>query len=235
MLRIDKLCVSYGHIRALVDVSLEIPAGAFVAIVGANGAGKSTLFKAVSGTVPAQSGQLEFDGHDLSTITPARRAQLGIAHVPEGRQVFRSLSVFENLEMGAQTAVAQRAFKTTLDQIYSLFPRLAERATQLAGTLSGGEQQMVAIARGLASKPKLLMLDEPSMGLAPAVADAIFERIEQVHRESGMTVLLVEQRVAEALHSCSYGYVLESGRVALEGTKEVLNSNPRIKEAYLGM
>lgn len=235
MLRIDKLCVSYGHIRALVDVSLEIPAGAFVAIVGANGAGKSTLFKAVSGTVPAQSGQLDFDGHDLSTITPARRAQLGIAHVPEGRQVFRSLSVFENLEMGAQTAVAQRAFKTTLDQIYSLFPRLAERATQLAGTLSGGEQQMVAIARGLASKPKLLMLDEPSMGLAPTVADAIFERIEQVHRESGMTVLLVEQRVAEALHSCSYGYVLESGRVALEGTKEVLNSNPRIKEAYLGM
>ena len=235
MLRINHLCVSYGHIQALVDVSLDIPTGAFVAIVGANGAGKSTLFKAVSGTVPTQSGQLEFDGHDLSKVTSAMRAQLGIAHVPEGRQVFRSLSVLENLEMGAQTATAQRAFKTTLDQIYTLFPRLAERATQLAGTLSGGEQQMVAIARGLASKPKLLMLDEPSMGLAPAVADAIFERIEQVHRESGMAVLLVEQRVAEALHSCSYGYVLESGRVALEGTKQILNSNPRIKEAFLGM
>lgn len=235
MLRINQLCVSYGDIRALVDINLEVQAGAFVAIVGANGAGKSTLFKAISGTVPMLSGQLEFDGHDLSKIAPAQRAQLGIAHVPEGRQVFRSLTVLENLEMGAQTAHARQSFKVTLEQIYSLFPRLAERPTQLAGTLSGGEQQMVAIGRGLASKPKLLMLDEPSMGLAPAVADAIFECIEQVHRESGMTLLLVEQRVAEALHACNYGYVLESGRIALEGSHDILISNPRIKEAYLGM
>ena len=235
MLRISQLSVSYGDIRALAGVSLEVKAGAFVAIVGANGAGKSTLFKAISGTVPIVSGQLEFDGHDLGKIAPAQRAQLGIAHVPEGRQVFRSMTVLENLEMGAQTLHARQAFKATLDQIYKLFPRLAERPTQLAGTLSGGEQQMVAIARGLASRPKLLMLDEPSMGLAPAVADAIFERIEQVHRENGMTVLLVEQRVAEALHSCNYGYVLESGRIALEGTQDILVSNPRIKEAYLGM
>ena len=235
MLRISQLCVSYGHIRALRNVDLSVRAGAFVAIVGANGAGKSTLFKAISGTVPIVSGQLEFDGHDLSKIAPAQRAQLGIAHVPEGRQVFRGLSVLENLEMGAQTLQARQAFKATLEQIYTLFPRLAERPTQLAGTLSGGEQQMVAIARGLASKPKLLMLDEPSMGLAPAVADAIFERIEQVHRDNGLTVLLVEQRVAEALHSCSYGYVLESGRIALEGSQDILVSNPRIKEAYLGM
>lgn len=235
MLRISQLSVSYGDIQALADVSLEVKAGAFVAIVGANGAGKSTLFKAISGTVPIVSGELAFDGHDLSKIAPAARAQLGIAHVPEGRQVFRSMTVLENLEMGAQTLHARQAFKATLDQIYTLFPRLAERPTQLAGTLSGGEQQMVAIARGLASKPKLLMLDEPSMGLAPAVADAIFERIEQVHRENGMTVLLVEQRVAEALHSCSYGYVLESGRIALEGTQDILVSNPRIKQAYLGM
>ena len=235
MLLINELSVSYGDIRALAGISLEVKAGAFVAIVGANGAGKSTLFKAISGTVPIASGQLTFDGHDLSKIAPAARAQLGIAHVPEGRQVFRSLTVLENLEMGAQTLHARQAFKASLDQIYTLFPRLAERPTQLAGTLSGGEQQMVAIARGLASKPKLLMLDEPSMGLAPAVADAIFERIEQVHRENGMTVLLVEQRVAEALHSCSYGYVLESGRIALEGTQDVLVSNPRIKQAYLGM
>ena len=235
MLRISQLSVSYGDIRALAGVSLLVKAGAFVAIVGANGAGKSTLFKAISGTVPIGSGQLEFDGHDLGKIAPAARAQLGIAHVPEGRQVFRSMTVLENLEMGAQTLHARQAFKATLDQIYTLFPRLAERPTQLAGTLSGGEQQMVAIARGLASRPKLLMLDEPSMGLAPAVADAIFERIEQVHRENGMTVLLVEQRVAEALHSCSYGYVLESGRIALEGTQDVLISNPRIKQAYLGM
>ena len=235
MLRINQLSVAYGDIRALAGVSLEVKAGAFVAIVGANGAGKSTLFKAISGTVPIASGQLTFDGHDLSKIAPAARAQLGIAHVPEGRQVFRSLTVLENLEMGAQTLAARQAFKGSLDQIYALFPRLAERPNQLAGTLSGGEQQMVAIARGLASKPKLLMLDEPSMGLAPAVADAIFERIEQVHRENGMTVLLVEQRVAEALHSCSYGYVLESGRIALEGAQDVLISNPRIKQAYLGM
>ena len=235
MLRISQLFVSYGDIRALAGVSLEVKAGAFVAIVGANGAGKSTLFKAISGTVPIVSGQLEFDGHDLSKVAPAARAQLGIAHVPEGRQVFRSMTVLENLEMGAQTLHARQAFNATLDQIYTLFPRLAERPNQLAGTLSGGEQQMVAIARALASKPKLLMLDEPSMGLAPAVADAIFERIEQVHRENGMTVLLVEQRVAEALHSCSYGYVLESGRIALEGTQDILVSNPRIKQAYLGM
>ena len=235
MLRIDQLCVSYGDIRALAGVSLEVRAGAFVAIVGANGAGKSTLFKAISGTVPTLSGQVEFDGHDLAKISPAGRAQLGIAHVPEGRQVFRGMTVLENLEMGAQAAHARKAFKATLAQIYTLFPRLAERPAQLAGTLSGGEQQMVAIARGLASKPKLLMLDEPSMGLAPAVADAIFECIEQVHRDNGMTVLLVEQRVAEALHSCSYGYVLESGRIALEGTQDVLVSNPRIKQAYLGM
>ena len=235
MLRINQLCVSYGDLHALVNVSLEVKAGAFVAIVGANGAGKSTLFKAISGTVPTLSGQLEFDGHDLSTIAAPQRALLGIAHVPEGRQVFRSLTVLENLEMGAQTPAARQAFGATLEQVYTLFPRLAERSGQLAGTLSGGEQQMVAIGRGLASRPKLLMLDEPSMGLAPAVADAIFERIEQVHRDSGMAVLLVEQRVAEALHACSYGYVLESGRMALEGTHDVLISNPRIKQAYLGM
>lgn len=235
MLRVNRLSVSYGDIRALTSVSLEVKAGAFVAIVGANGAGKSTLFKAISGTVPSVSGELTFDGHNLSKIAPAARARLGIAHVPEGRQVFRGLTVLENLEMGAQTLRARQAFKTSLDQIYTLFPRLAERHTQLAGTLSGGEQQMVAIARGLASKPKLLMLDEPSMGLAPAVADAIFERIEQVHRDNGLTVLLVEQRVAEALHSCSYGYVLESGRIALEGAQDMLISNPRIKQAYLGM
>ena len=235
MLSINQLCVSYGDIRALVDIRLEVQDGAFVAIVGANGAGKSTLFKAISGTVPILSGQLVFNGQDLTKMTPAARALLGIAHVPEGRQVFRGLSVLENLEMGAQTRAARNAFKTTLDQIYRLFPRLAERASQLAGTLSGGEQQMVAIGRGLASLPKLLMLDEPSMGLAPAVADAIFERIEEVHRDSGVSVLLVEQRVAEALHSCSYGYVLESGRIALEGTHETLTSNPRIKQAFLGM
>ncbi len=235
MLKINQLCVSYGDLQALVDVGIEVQAGAFVAIVGANGAGKTTLFKSISGTVPVRSGQIEFDGHDLSTVAPADRARLGIAHVPEGRQVFSGLTVLENLEMGAQTPHARARLKVSLDHIYALFPRLAERSRQLAGTLSGGEQQMVAIGRGLASIPKLLMFDEPSMGLAPAVADAIFDRIEQVHRESGTAILLVEQRVAEALHACSYGYVLESGRIALEGPHETLVSNPRIKAAYLGM
>jgi branched-chain amino acid transport system ATP-binding protein len=236
MLQINGLCVSYGDLRALVDINVQVAEGAFVAIVGSNGAGKSTLFKAISGTVPLSRGQILFDGQDLSQLnTPAQRALLGIAHVPEGRQVFGSLTVRENLEMGTQTAQARQAFPETLAQIHALFPRLAERAGQLAGTLSGGEQQMVAIGRGLASRPKLLMLDEPSMGLAPAVADAIFERIEQVHREHGVTVLLVEQRVAEALSTCDYGYVLESGRIVMEGTHDTLQRNPDIKKAYLGM
>lgn len=236
MLKIKNLSASYGDLHALVDVSIEVPKGAFVAIVGANGAGKSTLFKAISGTVPLAKGEIQFDGQDLLRLrTPAQRALQGIAHVPEGRQVFGSLTVRENLEMGAQTPDARRNFPATLDQIHTLFPRLAERADQLAGTLSGGEQQMVAIGRGLASRPKLLMLDEPSMGLAPAVADAIFERIQQVHEDHGLTVLLVEQRVAEALSTCDYGYVLASGRVVMEGTHDALQQNADIKKAYLGM
>ena len=236
MLQVEGLHVSYGDVNALVDVHVKVADGALVAIVGANGAGKSTLFKAISGSVPVKAGRIVFDGEDLTSVrSPADRALRGIAHVPEGRQVFSSLTVLENLEMGAQSSQARKQFPETLQQIYALFPRLQERSQQLAGTLSGGEQQMVAIGRGLASRPKLLMLDEPSMGLAPAVADAIFERIEQVHRENGVTVLLVEQRVAEALEACDYGYVLETGRVAMEGTHETLVKNADIKKAYLGM
>jgi len=235
MLRIEALCVSYGDLMALQDVAIHVASGAFVTIVGANGAGKTTLFKSISGVIPTRSGSMTFEGRDVLAVNPAQRAQLGIAHVPEGRQVFSSLTVLENLEMGAQTAQARRAWRSSLDLIYTLFPRLAERSGQLAGTLSGGEQQMVAIGRGLASCPKLLMLDEPSMGLAPTVADAIFECIERIHRESGMAVLLVEQRVAEALHACNYGYVLESGRIALQGDHDAMINDPRIKQAYLGM
>jgi branched-chain amino acid transport system ATP-binding protein len=236
MLRVEGLHVSYGDLNALVDVSVEVATGALVAIVGANGAGKSTLFKAISGTVPLKAGRILFEGQDLARLrSPAERALQGIAHVPEGRQVFSSLTVLENLEMGAQTPASRKQWPQTLEQIHSLFPRLKERAAQLAGTLSGGEQQMVAIGRGLASRPKLLMLDEPSMGLAPAVADAIFERIEQVHRENGLTVLLVEQRVAEALETCDYGYVLETGRIAMQGTHETLVRDTDIKKVYLGM
>ena len=235
MLRIDGLNVAYGGLKALVDVSLAVEAGQFVAIVGPNGAGKTTLFKTVSGTVRPTAGRITFEGRDLLAVPPPERAHLGIAHVPEGRQVFRSLSVLENLEMGAVPERGRAGWSRNLEQIYALFPVLEERQDQPAGTLSGGEQQMLAIGRGLASSPRLLLLDEPSMGLAPMLADLIFGRIEEIHRQSGLTVLLVEQRVAEALGACNYGYVLESGRLVLEGTHDALLADERVKRAYLGM
>jgi branched-chain amino acid transport system ATP-binding protein len=235
VLQIESLSVAYGGLRALDDVSLGVGAGQFVAIVGPNGAGKTTLFKAISGTVPALSGRVVYQGRDLLAMPPSQRAHLGIAHVPEGRQVFRSMTVLENLEMGAYLPAGRAAWRRNLERILALFPVLADRRSQLAGTLSGGEQQMVAIGRGLASSPQLLLLDEPSMGLAPTVADQIFERIEQIHREDGITILLVEQRVGEALQSCDLGYVLEAGRVALHGPQQVLLADDRVRKAYLGM
>lgn len=235
MLQISDLHVAYGGLHALAGVDLDVDSGRFVAIVGPNGAGKTTLFKSISGTVPLQAGRISFDGMDLARLAAADRPALGIAHVPEGRQVFRGLTVQENLEMGAQTRQARREWPKSRELIFGLFPRLAERASQPAGLLSGGEQQMLAIGRGLASCPRLLMLDEPSMGLAPAVADAIFEMVERIHQERAISVLLVEQRVAEALEACDYGYVLESGRIVLEGTHADLVSDPTVKRAYLGM
>ncbi len=235
MLSITGLSVSYGGLRALSDVSLHVGQAQFVTVVGANGAGKSTLFKAISGVVPAQSGAIRFDGEDLLAMPAARRAHLGIAHVPEGRQVFKAMTVRENLELGANTKAGQRDWPRMLERIHSLFPILHDRAGQYAGTLSGGEQQMLAIGRGLASAPRLLMLDEPSMGLAPAVADMIFERISQIHREDGLTILLVEQRVAEALELCDRGFVLETGRVVLDGPFETLMADDRIRKSYLGL
>jgi branched-chain amino acid transport system ATP-binding protein len=235
VLQIEGLSVAYGGLQALVEVSLSVEAGRFVAIVGPNGAGKTTLFKAVSGTVTPASGRILFDGEDLLAVAPARRAHLGIAHVPEGRQVFKTLSVLENLEMGALPRRGRAEWARNLEQIYALFPVLAERRDQPAGTLSGGEQQMLAIGRGLASSPRLLLLDEPSMGLAPMLADLIFSRIEEIHRQSGLTVLLVEQRVAEALSASDYGYVLESGRLVLEGSHDMLLADEKVKRAYLGM
>ncbi len=235
MLKIEGLSVFYDGLCALEAVHLEINTGEFVAVVGPNGAGKTTLFKAISGVIPTAAGSLHYNGTDLALTEPHLRASLGIAHVPEGRQVFPSLSVFENLQMGAQTAAARHAWKQSIDFIYAMFPRLAERSKQAAGTLSGGEQQMVAIGRGLASTPKLLMLDEPSMGLAPAVADQIFECIQRIHREQGISILLVEQRVGEALESCDRGYVLESGRMVMSGTHEELMRDSRIKKSYLGL
>ncbi len=235
MLRLENISVSYGGLRALDGVNLTVGQGEFVAIVGPNGAGKTTLFRAISGIVPLVSGSMHYADRDLGATAPHLRAGLGIAHVPEGRQVFPSLSVLENLEMGAQTREARDEWPRSLAFIHALFPRLAERAKQAAGTLSGGEQQMLAIGRGLASKPRLLLLDEPSMGLAPTIADQIFECIERVHREQGIGILLVEQRVAEALETCDRGYVLESGRIVLEGTHQTLMQDSRIKKAYLGL
>jgi branched-chain amino acid transport system ATP-binding protein len=235
MLAIDDLTVTYGGLAALSGVSLAVAEGQFVAIVGPNGAGKTTLFKAISGTVEPAAGRITYEGRDLLGIPAWQRAHLGIAHVPEGRQVFATLTVLENLEMGAYPQNGRGTWARNIERIFALFPVLAERCDQLAGTLSGGEQQMLAIGRGIASAPRLMLLDEPSMGLAPAVADQIFDRIAALNREDRLTLLLVEQRVAEALESCDYGYVLETGRVVLEGRHEALISDDRIRRAYLGM
>ena len=235
MLKLDGISAGYSAISVLNGVSIEVGAGEFVSVVGPNGAGKSTMFKRISGTVRPRTGTIKFEDIDLVAVAPSRRAHLGIAHVPEGRQVFPSLTVMENLEMGAYTEAGRRHWRTNIERIFSLFPVLAERSNQFAGTLSGGEQQMLAIGRGLASSPKLLMLDEPSMGLAPAVADFIFERLIEIRRQTELTILLVEQRVAEALESANHGYVLEAGRVVLEGTSETLRADDRVRAAYLGM
>lgn len=235
MLEVADLSAGYAGVPALRAVSMRVARGEFVAIVGPNGAGKTTLFKALSGVVETLGGAARFEDQDLLAVPAPARAHLGIAHVPEGRQVFASLTVFENLEMGAYTAQGARAFRGNLERIYSWFPVLAARAKTQAGALSGGQQQMLAIARGLASAPKLLMLDEPSMGLAPAVADEIFERIVAIHSGGGVAILLVEQRVAEALHFADRGYVLEGGRVVLEGGHDELSRNDRVRQAYLGM
>ncbi len=235
MLSLEAVSASYGAIRALAGVSLRVEEGQFVAIVGPNGAGKTTLFKTISGQVVPTRGKITFEGRDLLAVAPKDRAHLGIAHVPEGRQVFKNLTVYENLEMGASTARGRAAWKHSLERCYALFPILAERRQQLAGTLSGGQQQMVAIGRGLASAPRLLLLDEPSMGLAPIVAEMIFERIEQIHRDERLTIMLVEQRVAEALEPCDWAYVLEAGHCVVDGAPATLVKDPRIREAYLGV
>ncbi|MDA8253989.1 MAG: ABC transporter ATP-binding protein [Rhodospirillales bacterium] len=234
MLEIDGLSVSYGGLSALRGVSLHCRRGEFVSIIGPNGAGKTTLFKAISGIVTPRLGAIRFNGVDLLGVAPSRRPHLGIAHVPEGRQVFPSLTVLENLEMGAFTDEGRRRWRENIDYIYTLFPVLAERRRQFAGTLSGGEQQMLAIGRGLAAAPAMIMLDEPSMGLSPATADIIFERIVDARKQRNLTVLLVEQRAVEALQTCDHGYVLESGTIALEGAHDQLLANDRVRRAYLG-
>jgi branched-chain amino acid transport system ATP-binding protein len=218
----------------LSGVSLDVEEGQLVAVVGPNGAGKTTLFKTISGVVTPLAGEIVYKGRSLLAVPSYDRAKLGIAHVPEGRQVFASMTVMENLEMGAYARRDRRRQPDLLPSIIEIFPILAERRQQLAGTLSGGEQQMLAIARGLASAPDLLMLDEPSMGLAPTIVDTVFDRIEYIRRAHGLTILLVEQRVAEALELCDRGYVLETGRMILDGSHDALISNAEVQRAYLG-
>ena len=235
MLEIRDLHVSYDGLAALSGISITVQKGDFVSLVGPNGAGKTTLFKSISGVVTPQSGQIQFNGVDLLSMQPFLRSHLGIAHVPEGRQVFPNLTVMENLEMGALTEVGRKEWPQNKEYIFSLFPALFENRSRLAGALSGGQQQMLAIGRALASSPSLIMLDEPSMGLAPTVADKIFERIVDMRRQRGLTVLLVEQRAIEALSNCDRGYVLETGRVVLEGPQDSLLADDRVRKAYLGL
>jgi branched-chain amino acid transport system ATP-binding protein len=234
MLSIEGLSVRYGGLAALTDVSLTVQAGEFVTVIGPNGAGKSTLFKAISGTVPLAGGRVLFEGQELSGVPAERRPHLGIAHVPEYRQVFGGMTVRENLELGT-TPIASTADRLrNIDYAMELFPILRERADQFAGTLSGGEQQMLAIGRGLVSSPKLLLLDEPSMGLAPTLVAQIFERIRQIHTEGNLTVVLVEQRAVDALRLCDRAYVLSIGRVVMSGKGSDLLGDEKVNRAYLG-
>jgi len=234
MLTLDGVTAGYGTLKAISGLSLEVREGEAVGLLGANGAGKSTTLRAVSGLVRAWSGTITFDGRALTGWSPFKIAALGIAHVPEGRQVFPELTVEENLEMGAYIRSARADRRQTLEIVYSIFPVLAERRRQFAGTMSGGEQQMLAVGRGLMLKPRLLMLDEPSLGLAPVVTDATFEKIAEIHR-MGTAILLVEQNVSRALSLVQRAYVLESGTVVMQGTSDELARSKEVQTAYLGI
>jgi branched-chain amino acid transport system ATP-binding protein len=234
LLRVDGIEVGYGALTAVREVSLEVNVGETVALIGSNGAGKTTTLKAITGLLPLRRGTVALDGERLDGLPPACVVGRGIAHVPEGRQLFPTMTVRENLELGAAGPDARAKRADTLEWVFRLFPRLAERTRQLAGTLSGGEQQMCAIGRGLMARPRLLMLDEPSLGLAPVVVKQIFEVLAQINRD-GTTILLVEQNVARALGLAHRGYVLENGRIALSGTGATLLASGHIKQAYLGL
>jgi len=234
LLEVKNLIVNYGVITALQGVSLTVRRGDIVTLIGANGAGKTTTLRTISGLVKARSGELLYEGKPITRLPAHQRVKLGMAQVPEGRMVFANLTVAENLRMGAYLVRDKAAIATELEYVFSLFPRLKERAKQIAGTLSGGEQQMLAIGRALMSKPKFLMLDEPSLGIAPLLVHKIFEKIIEINRRHGITILLVEQNANLALEVANYGYVLETGRILLEDKSAALRENPQVKSAYLG-
>ncbi|MBQ8551459.1 MAG: ABC transporter ATP-binding protein [Clostridia bacterium] len=233
MLEVKNLEVYYGVICALKGISFEVNEGEIVTLIGANGAGKTTTMQSVVGLIPARAGSVTFDGHDI-TKTPCHKiVHLGMTQVPEGRRIFQELTVYENLLMGAYSMKDQSGFKTDLEAVYTRFPRLAERRNQIAGTLSGGEQQMLAMGRAIMSHPKLLMLDEPSMGLSPLLVDQVFEIIKDINKD-GTTILLVEQNAGKSLAISDRAYVLENGKIVLTGTGEELAASEMVKKAYLG-
>jgi branched-chain amino acid transport system ATP-binding protein len=234
MLKVDNIDVFYGDVQALWDVSFEVEEGEIVALLGSNGAGKTTSLNSISGLLRPEKGNIEFLEQELTELPAHKTASLGIAHVPEGRRLFREMTVEENLLMGSLMPEAKARRKESMERVFDIFPILKERRLQIAGTLSGGESQMLAIARGLMACPKLIMMDEPSLGLAPFLVDEVFRVIEQINRE-GVTVLVVEQNVAHALKSCTRAYIMETGRIALQGTGEELLQDEHVKDAYLGV
>jgi branched-chain amino acid transport system ATP-binding protein len=234
MLKLSGASASYGSVPAISDITFEVGEGEAVGLLGANGAGKSTTLRAISGLVRLTAGSIIFLRTDIASLPPYKITELGIAHVPEGRQVFPEMTVQENLEIGAYVPTAKLERRQTLDLVFSIFPVLAERRKQLAGTMSGGEQQMLAVGRGLMLKPRLLMLDEPSLGLAPVMADVTFQKIQEIHA-MGTAILLVEQNVSRALTLVQRAYVLESGKVIMQGTSAELANNKQVQTAYLGI
>lgn len=234
MLTVSELSVAYGAIKAVNGISFEIPQGAIVTLIGGNGAGKTTTLQTISGLIRPVAGSIRFDGTDITRLKPHEIVSLGLCHVPEGRLVFSNLTVAENLELGAYLHRDAAGSARILDYVFAIFPRLRERLRQTAGTLSGGEQQMLAIGRALMSRPRFLMLDEPSLGIAPRLVTTIFEKIVEINREQGITILLVEQNAHLALEISTHAYVLETGHIAVSGPSADLRDDPRLKAAYLG-